>query len=94
MVFDVVSSPEHIADWWSADTRIEATAGSTGELVWTDAETGRRDVARIDVADAEPPRLFSFRWTHEADGPLHESNSMLVTFELTSRRRQRHRACG
>jgi uncharacterized protein YndB with AHSA1/START domain len=84
VVFDVVSSPEHIADWWSADTSVEATAGSTGELVWTDAETGRCDVARIVVADAQPPRLFSFRWTHEADGPLHESNSMLVTFELTS----------
>lgn len=83
VVFDVVSSPEHIADWWSADTSIEATVGSIGELVWTDAETGRCDVARIEVADAQPPRLFSFRWTHDADGPLRPSNSMLVTFELT-----------
>ena len=42
--------------------------------------------AQIEVVDAVPSRLFSFRWTHpegEAAGP---GNSMLVVFELEARR--------
>lgn len=83
VVFDVVSNPAHIADWWSAETDIEPVAGSDGELVWTDHDTARRDVARIRVAEAEPPRLFSFRWTHRADADESASDWLLVTFELT-----------
>lgn len=83
VVFDVVSNPVHIADWWSAETEVEPVAGSDGELVWRDEATGRCDRMRITVAEAEAPRMFAFRWTHpqgEEPGP---SNSLLVRFELT-----------
>jgi uncharacterized protein YndB with AHSA1/START domain len=83
VVFDVISSPEHIRDWWSAETEIEPVAGSTSELTWRDEASGRVDVVPITVVDAQPPRLFSFRWTQGAGEVPTPSNSLLVTFELS-----------
>ena len=82
-VFDVVSSPAHIRDWWSAETDLEPVPGGTGELTWRDEASGRVDVVPITVVDAQPPRLFSFRWTHDAGEVATATNSMLVTFELS-----------
>ena len=83
VVFDVVSSPEHIREWWGgAETGLEPTAGATDELVWRDADTGQSQAVPITVVDAVPPRLFSFRWTHPAGESAAEGNSLLVTFEL------------
>jgi uncharacterized protein YndB with AHSA1/START domain len=82
VVFEVISSPEHIREWWDAETGIHAVSGADGELVWTDKSTGRTQAVRITVVTADRPRLFSFRWTH-SDGDVPESgNSLLVTFEL------------
>jgi uncharacterized protein YndB with AHSA1/START domain len=83
VVFDVISSPAHIRDWWSAETEIEPVAGSTSELTWRDEASGRVDVVPITVVDVEPPHRFSFRWTHGADETPTPSNSLLVTFELS-----------
>jgi len=82
-VFDVVSSPAHIREWWSAETDIEPAPGRTGELTWRDEASGRVDIVPITVVDAQPPHLFSFRWTHGADAVATPTNSMLVTFELS-----------
>lgn len=82
VVFDVVSRPEHIRDWWSADTGIEPIAGSSGELTWRDEASGQVDVVPITVVDARPYEHFSFRWTHESGETATTTNSMLVTFEL------------
>ena len=35
------------------------------------------------LVDVRPPRLFSFRWTHDAGETAAGGNSLLVTFELT-----------
>jgi uncharacterized protein YndB with AHSA1/START domain len=85
VVFDVVSNPEYIADWWLAQTDVVPVAGSEGDLVWVDQEAGTREVVRITVADAEPSRLFSFRWTHPHGEDANVSNSLLVRFELNPR---------
>ena len=82
VVFDVVSSPEHVREWWSVDTDFETTPGSTGELVWADGDDPRAHVEQLTVVVAEPPRLFSFRWTNPAGESAQEGNSNLVTFEL------------
>lgn len=80
VVFEVVSSPEHISEWWTDDAVVEATPGAVGELVWGD----RVDVVPITVVTAEPPRLFSFRWCY-SEGKVDDSaNSLLITFELTA----------
>jgi uncharacterized protein YndB with AHSA1/START domain len=83
VVFDVISSPEHIRDWWSAETEIEPVAGSTSELTWRDEASGRVDVVPITVIDVKPPHVFSFRWTHGPGETPTPSNSLLVTFELS-----------
>ncbi len=82
VVFDVISRPEHIRDWWSAETEIEPVSGSTSELTWRDEASGRVDVVPITVIDVQPHHLFSFRWTHEPGETPTSSNSLLVTFEL------------
>jgi uncharacterized protein YndB with AHSA1/START domain len=83
VVFDVITSPDHIRDWWSADTEIEPVAGSTSELTWRDEASGRVDVVPITVLDVQPPHLFSFRWTQGPGQTPTPSNSLLVTFELS-----------
>lgn len=82
VVFEVISSPEHVREWWNAETDIQPTPGSAGELVWADGDDPRAHVEPITVVLAEPPRLFSFRWTHEVGEKAAEGNSNLVTFEL------------
>ena len=82
-VFDVVSSPGHIREWWSAETDVEPVPGGSGELTWRDEASGRVDVVPITVVDAEPPHRFSFRWTHGAGEVATPANSLLVTFELS-----------
>ena len=83
VVFDVISSPDHIRDWWSAETEIEPVAGSTSKLTWRDEASGRVDEIPIMVIDVKPPHLFSFRWTEGPGEPPTLSNSLLVTFELS-----------
>ncbi|MGW4328048.1 SRPBCC domain-containing protein [Nocardia sp. NPDC004573] len=80
VVFEVVSSPEHISEWWSDDAEFDVTPGAVGELVWGD----RAQVAPITVVRAERPRVFSFRWCYP-DGEVGDSaGSLLVTFELVA----------
>ncbi|MFD2348297.1 SRPBCC domain-containing protein [Nonomuraea ferruginea] len=76
VVFEVVSRPEHISQWWTDDADFEAAPGAVGEFVWGD----RAVVSPMTVVQVEPPRLFSFRWCY-SDGKVAES--LLVTFELT-----------
>lgn len=82
VVFEVISEPEHIREWWNAETDVQPTPGATGELVWSDGEDPRAQVAAITVVAVEPPRLFTFRWTHPAGETAVDGNSLLVTFEL------------
>lgn len=82
VVFEVVSQPEHIREWWYAETDVQPTPGSAGELVWADGDNPRAHVTSMSVVVAEPPRLFTFRWTHPAGEAATDGNSLLVTFEL------------
>ena len=82
IVFDVVSSPEHLRQWWPDEARYEPSPGSAGEIVFGDRDAGGV-VVPFAVVDVQPPRTFSFRWTHPADEPAAAGNSLLVTFELT-----------
>jgi uncharacterized protein YndB with AHSA1/START domain len=82
VVFDVVTNPEHIRDWWSASTEFEPRAGATGELVFADADTGAAKVAPFTVVAVDPPRRFAFRWTYNEGVQVGPENSLLVTFDL------------
>jgi uncharacterized protein YndB with AHSA1/START domain len=81
IVFEVLSSPEHIRDWWSAETEFERVAGASSQFRWTDEATGRTESTPFTVVEVDPPRRFSFRWTYgsEVPGP---GNSLLAAFDL------------
>ena len=63
IVFDVVSSPDHLKNWWPDEAQYEPTPGSSGHIAFGDRDSGGA-VAGFTVVDARPPRMFSFRWTH------------------------------
>jgi uncharacterized protein YndB with AHSA1/START domain len=80
VVFEVISRPEHMREWWPDDARFEPVAGAPGELVWRNAETGETSTVAFAVVEVDPPRRFSFRWCF-AD-PGRSGPSLLVTFDL------------
>ena len=82
IVFEVVSSPDHVAGWWPDQARYEPVPGATGEIVFGDPEAGG-GVVSLSVVEVEPPHTFSFRWTHPAGQSAAAGNSLLVTFVLT-----------
>ena len=80
IVFEVVSDPAHVQQWWPDEAHYEAVAGSTGEIVFT--RDAKKFPVSFQVVDAIPGRLFSFRWAHPEAERAREDNSFLVTFEL------------
>ena len=81
VVFDVVSSPEHLREWWSDEAEFPAVPRRAGRVGFGDFSQGGTWV-QFAVVDAVPPRLFSFRWTHEEGESAAPGNSNLVVFEL------------
>ena len=81
-VFEVITSPEHLEEWWPDEAVLEATPGARGHLVFGAAGSPDAHVPQVTVVEAVPHRLFSFRWTHPEGEDAREGNSLLVTFEL------------
>ena len=84
VVFEVITSPEHLTEWWPDEATIEATPGAVGELVFGDRSSPDAHIPQITVVDAEPPRRFSFRWVYPEGEAATVDNSLLVTFDLTA----------
>jgi uncharacterized protein YndB with AHSA1/START domain len=82
VVFEVISTPEHLSQWWPDEAEIEPVPGATGRVVFHRAAPEQPKVVPLTVVDAQPPRRFSFRWDYEAGVVPGQSNSMLVTFDL------------
>src|SRR3954449_10762547 len=60
VVWSVVTEPAKIVQWFSDLAEIELRPGGAGALTWTEQD----HTAPLVVQAAEPPRLFSFRWSH------------------------------
>ncbi|ADB30663.1 Activator of Hsp90 ATPase 1 family protein [Kribbella flavida DSM 17836] len=82
VVFEVVSSPEHLREWWPDDADLSPVPGGTGELVFGDRSGPDAQVVALTVVEVEPPRRFSFRWVYPGDEPATAANSLLVTIDL------------
>jgi len=82
VVFDVVSDPSHVQQWWPDEAHYDAVPGSTGNIIF--GQHGN-DVAVVafTVLEVRPPRTFSFRWTQPTGEQAVPGNSVLVTFDLT-----------
>jgi len=83
-VFEVITNPTHLTKWWPDEAVVDPTPGAVGHLVFGDRSAGTANVPEITVVEAEPPRLFSFRWVYPEGEPAREGNSLLVTFELSA----------
>jgi uncharacterized protein YndB with AHSA1/START domain len=83
-VFAVLTSPEHLKEWWPDEAIVEPIPGATGELVFGDRSSPGAHIPQLTVVEAVPHRLFSFRWTHSKGEEAREGNSLLVTFELSA----------
>jgi uncharacterized protein YndB with AHSA1/START domain len=83
VVFDVVSQPEHVAEWWPDEATYELQPGACGEVVFGDPASGGKAVT-ITVLEVERPTTFSFRWTHTAGDQPGPGNSLMVTFEMVA----------
>jgi uncharacterized protein YndB with AHSA1/START domain len=81
VVFEVVSTPEHLREWWPDEATFEPVPGSTGELVFGDRTDPASHVPVLTVVEVVPPRRFSFWWSDDADVAA-EGNALLVTFDL------------
>jgi uncharacterized protein YndB with AHSA1/START domain len=82
IVYEVVSSPDHLRHWWPDEARFTPAAGSAGEIVFGDPAAGGKTVP-LTVIDTSPPKSFSFRWDYPAGAAPTINNSLLVTFDLT-----------
>lgn len=81
VVFEVVSTAEHLQEWWPDEARFERAPGATGDLVFGERDAGGT-VVGFDVVEVDPPHRFAFRWTQPAGEAAVEGNSLLVTFDL------------
>ena len=90
VVYDVVSSPEHLTGGYVDAAAYETAPGSEGHLAFG-GPAGRVEVP-ITVVEAVPGVRLSFRWMAPpapellpVGTPLTPENSLLVTFSLTAK---------
>jgi uncharacterized protein YndB with AHSA1/START domain len=81
VVYEVVSTPEHIRNWWSDDAKFDSAPGATGMISFGDSAQPDAKVAPLTVLEADPPRRFSFYWVYDAE-PASSANALTVTFDL------------
>jgi uncharacterized protein YndB with AHSA1/START domain len=88
IVWGAVTEPDQIALWFSEEAEFDLQPGGTGSLTWHPGGKGTSDlketmVVPVQVEEVDPPRYFSFRWTHPVDSEATPANSLLVEFTLT-----------
>ncbi|WTW93294.1 SRPBCC family protein [Streptomycetaceae bacterium NBC_01309] len=82
VVYEVISRPEHLREWWPDEAELDPVPGGTGVITFGTAQTAEPHVAPLTVVEADPPRRFSFRWVHDEAEAATPTNSLLVTFDL------------
>jgi uncharacterized protein YndB with AHSA1/START domain len=81
VVYQVVSTPEHLRQWWS-DEAERADGSETIRIAFGDSTAANRKSETLTVVEEDPPRRFSFRWVHDEGERAGSSRSLLVTFDL------------
>ena len=82
VVYEVISSPEHLREWWPDDAELDPVVGGTGRITFGDPTSPDAAREALTVVEADPPHRFAFRWVYD-NAPASETNSLLVTFGLT-----------
>lgn len=76
-VYDLISDPSRLADWWPRVVRVEDIAGGPGaaRTRWTSvlgADSGR--MLRLDFRCSGATRPERYEWEHELEGTPYESH--------------------
>ncbi|MHC3469887.1 SRPBCC family protein [Streptomyces sp. 7R007] len=83
VVYEVVSRPEHLREWWPDEAELgEPVPGATGVISFGDRSSPEAKVLSLTVVEADPPRRFAFRWVCDEGQVPESANSLLVTFDL------------
>lgn len=82
IVYEVLSTPEHLREWWPDDADLSPLPGATGTITFGDPAAPDAKVEALTVVEADPPRRFSFRWVYDDGETAAPGNSLLVTFDL------------
>ncbi len=82
VVYKVISTPEHLRQWWPDEADLEPVPGAVGVLTFGDGSKPDAHIAPLTVIEADPPRRFSFRWEYDEGVQAAAGNSLLVTFDL------------
>lgn len=87
VVWQVITDPDQITQWFADEAEVDATPGADGKLTWKPGGRGGAEKdgdvnVPIRVVDAEPFRRFSFRWNNPEGARPVDSNSALVEFTL------------
>jgi uncharacterized protein YndB with AHSA1/START domain len=82
IVYEVISSAEHLREWWPDDAELDPVPGGTGRIVFGDPSSPDAKVEQLTVVEADPPRRFAFRWVCDQGAAAAPGNSLLVTFDL------------
>lgn len=83
VVYEVISSAEHLREWWPDGAEFDPVPGATGAITFGDPAAPDAATVPLTVVEADPPRRFAFRWAYD-EGPATEKNSFLVTFDLAA----------
>lgn len=82
VVYEVISKPEHLREWWPDEAELDPVPGGTGVISFGDRSNPDAHIEQVTVVEADPPRRFSFRWVYDEGQTVTSDNSLLVTFEL------------
>lgn len=76
-VWEVITKPEYISQWFCSQAEIDLQRGGKGKLSWEAFE------APLEIVEVDKPHLFSFLWVapDEETKPTHQQT--LVAFRLT-----------
>ena len=76
-VWEVITKPEYISQWFCSQAEIDLRRGGKGKLSWEAFE------APLEIVEVDKPHLFSFLWVapDEETKPTHQQT--LVAFRLT-----------
>lgn len=82
VVYEVISTPEHLREWWPDEAELKPVPGATGVISFGARSMPDAKVVPLTVVEADPPRRLSFRWAYDEGETPTSVNSLLVTFEL------------
>ncbi|GCE11904.1 SRPBCC domain-containing protein [Tengunoibacter tsumagoiensis] len=76
-VWEVITKPEYISQWFGSQVEIDVRQGGKGRLVW-----GENVEASLEIVAVEKPYRFSFLWVAPDEETRATHQQTLVEFKL------------